>query len=190
MIPKNIFTIWISEKGLPEKYKKDCATHKLEGYNHHYITLSDCENIKSKYLKECLKYKKWVKATDYVRMHYLYNKGGIYLDCDMQVLKPFDDLLSNSMFIGREDPRIIANSIIGSESNHLLIKKYLQLVENNFKGSGEMIFEPAERLLTDLILGKYGRFGDTTTYSSDYFFPLKKSNKNSYTFHKFTRSWK
>ncbi|MBM3206346.1 MAG: hypothetical protein FJZ43_01870 [Candidatus Staskawiczbacteria bacterium] len=190
MIPKNIFTIWISEKDLPEKYKKWCKTHEIAAYNHYYITLKDCIKINSNYLRECLKSKHWVKATDYVRMHYLYNKGGIYLDCDMKVLKPFDDLLSNSLFLGREDANIIANSIIGAESKHPLIKKYLELVENNFKGSGDMIFEPAERLLTDLILEKYGKFGKTTTYSSDYFFPTEDNNKNSYTFHNFIRSWK
>ena len=114
----------------------------------------------------------------------------------MEVIKPFSDLLNNNMFVGREDEHIISNSIIGAEKGHRLLKKYLDLVEINFRGGGDMIFEPAERLFTDLILGKYGKLGGVTTYSAEYFFPKDEKTqkeeitKNTYTYHHFQRSWK
>ena len=197
MIQKNIFTIWISEKDLPEKYKESCATHKLDGYKHRYITLEDAKEVAktSKYLQEVLEAKKYIKASDYLRMYYLYNEGGIYLDCDMAILKPFDDLLNNKMFHGREDYTILGNSVVGAEKGHPLIKKYLEIIESNFRGSGELIFEPAERLFADLVMGYYGKFGGVTTYSAEYFFPFNDKGEgeiteNSYTNHGFTRSWK
>ncbi len=197
MIPKKIFTIWISDKPLPEKYHKACKTHAIKGYTEKYITLKDCRALAKRfsYVREAIAAKKYIKVTDFARMYYLYKEGGIYLDCDMEVLKPFDALLRSDMFVGRENKNTIANSIIGAKKGHSLLKKYLQLVEENFKGGGEMIFEPAERLFTDLIMGQYGKFGKIAIHPSEYFFPLNergrgKVTKNSYTYHYFSRSWK
>ncbi len=195
MIPKNIFTIWISEKELPKQMAKWCKTHVVEGYEHKMITLDNCFKD-SKYLKEAVTAKKWVKVTDYLRIYYLYKQGGIYLDCDMEILRPLDGLLNNDMFVCREDSSVIANSVIGAKKGHPLLKIYLDTVENNFRGDGNFIFESAERLFTDLILGMYGKLGGVTTYSAEYFFPLDEKTdreeitKNTYAYHHFSRSWK
>ena len=197
MIPKTIFTIWIAEIPLPDKYKEACKSHDLEGYEHKIITLQDALALstKHKYLHEAISAKKWIKVSDYLRMYYLVNEGGIYLDCDMEVIKPFDDMLDNKMFVGRENDHIIGNSAIGAERGHPLLKKYLDMVENNFRGDGSFIFEPAERLFGDLVNGHYGKTGPVTTYSEEYFFPFNEKGEgevteNSHTIHGFTRSWK
>ncbi len=196
MIPKRIFTIWISEKEMPELMQKCVKSHDLKGYEHRMITLDDCRYTANRYLQECIKEKKWIKVTDFLRMFLLFYEGGIYLDCDMEILKPFDDLLKNNMFVGREDPNVIANSIIGAEVHHPLLGEYLRMVEDNFRGDGEFIFEPAERLFSDLIIGRYGNFPGITTYSSDYFFPKnektgeEKITDNTHIYHHFARSWK
>lgn len=197
MIPKRIFTVWIAEIPLPDKYKKACESHGTIGYEHKFITLDDALKLSTKhrYLHEAIEAKKWIKVSDYMRMYYLVNEGGIYLDCDMEVIKPFDDLLDNKMFVGRENDHIIGNSAIGAEKGHPLLIKYLDLVENNFRGNGEFIFEPAERLFGDLVNGHYGKVGPVTTYSEEYFFPFNEKGEgeiteNSHTIHGFTRSWK
>ena len=196
-IPKRIFTIWIGEIPIPEKYKKACDSHNLKGYEHQFITIQDALKFSTKhsYLHEAMVAKKWIKVSDYLRMWYLCNMGGIYLDCDMEVIKPFDDLLNNKMFVGRESEFIIGNSVIGAERGHSLIQKYLDLVQNNFKGDGDFIFEPAERLFGDLVIGHYGKSGPVTTYSEEFFFPFdEKGNgevtENTYTIHGFSRSWR
>jgi hypothetical protein len=200
MIQKKIFTIWIGEIPMPEAWNEFVETHDIAEYEHKIILLEDAKRIaqehKIKYLQEAIDAKKFIKVTDYLRVWLLWSEGGIYLDCDMQVLKPFDDLLNTGIFVGRENNRVIANSIIGAEKGHPLLKKYLDIVESNFKGSGDMVFEPAERLFTDLVLGTYGNFEDIITYSSDYFFPMneitkeEKITKNTHTYHHFARSWK
>ena len=143
------------------------------------------------YVEEAIEAKKWIKVTDYLRMYYLYSEGGIYLDCDIKILKPFDELLNSQMFVCRETDTVIANSVIGAEKGHPLLESYLEKV-NNFNGGGDMVFEPAERLFTDLVLGRYGEFSGIVCYSRDYFFPEteKAATKNTFTFHNFTRSWR
>lgn len=41
---------------------------------------------------------KWAFITDYVRLYALYNYGGVYLDSDVEVLKPIDEFLDNEAF--------------------------------------------------------------------------------------------
>jgi hypothetical protein len=197
MIPKRIFTIWIAEIPLPEKYEKSCNSHNQSGYEHRFITLQDALQFSTKhvYLHEAIQAKKWIKVSDYLRMWYLCNEGGIYLDCDMEVIKPFDDLLDNKMFVGRETDILIGNSAVGAEKGHKLLQTYLDMVENNFRGDGNLIMEPAERLFGDLVNGHYGKLGPVTTYSAEYFFPFDENGKgevteNSHTIHGFTRSWR
>jgi hypothetical protein len=200
MIPKRIFTIWIGEIPMPKEYEKWCNTHIMNGWERVVLLLDDAKHIAETnniaYLKEAIEAKKWVKVSDYMRIWNLFAHGGIYLDCDMEVLKPLDDLLDTGLFVGRENDHVVANSIIGAEQFHPLLKKYLEIVNGNFKGGGDLIFEPAERLFTDLCLGLYGNFEDMITYSSDYFFPMneitkeEKITKNTHVYHHFMRSWK
>lgn len=200
MIPKRIFTIWIGDIPMPEAWDEFVETHKISGYEHRTILLDDAKRIakdnKLMYLQEAIEAKKYIKVTDFIRMWVLHYEGGIYLDCDMEVLKPFDDMLNTGMFVGRENDHVIATSIIGAKARHPLLREYITKVENNFKGNGDMIFEPAERLFTDLVTGTYGNFDDIVTYSSDYFFPMdeitkeEKITKNTRVYHHFARSWK
>lgn len=200
MIPKKIWTIWINDKPMPEQYVLWVKTHKIKGYEHNLVLLNDVlkiqKTINSQYLNEAIASKKWIKVSDFSRIWYLFNYGGIYLDCDMEAIKPFDDLLNAGMFAGRENDKIIANSIIGAETGHSLLAKYMQLVNENFRGNGNFIFEPAERLFTDLVSGIYGNFENVVIYPSNYFFPVDKTShkekvaKNTYVYHHFARSWK
>ena len=47
--------------------------------------------------------KKYAFAADYIRLYALYNYGGIYLDMDVEVLKPYGDLLKLRTMLGYEN---------------------------------------------------------------------------------------
>jgi len=50
---------------------------------------------KNSFLRECYKRNLWAYIADYVRIHYLYEHGGIYLDTDMEIVKDFSPLFEN-----------------------------------------------------------------------------------------------
>jgi mannosyltransferase OCH1-like enzyme len=54
------------------------------------------------FVREAMSVKQYAAASDYVRLYALYTEGGIYLDSDVMVYKPFDDLLDNRYFCGTE----------------------------------------------------------------------------------------
>jgi len=51
--------------------------------------------------------KKWAFVTDYIRLKIIYENGGIYLDTDVELLKPLDDLFVYNAYFGFEDKKHI-----------------------------------------------------------------------------------
>jgi mannosyltransferase OCH1-like enzyme len=66
--------------------------------------------------------KKFAFVADYVRLIALKQKGGIYLDTDMLLLKPLDDLLHTSLLLGKESKEFISCGMIGSIPDHPFIE--------------------------------------------------------------------
>jgi hypothetical protein len=59
------------------------------------------------YTKEAYEAKKYAFVSDYVRLWALCKEGGLYLDTDVEVFKPFDDLLCHRAFAGFEGSKYI-----------------------------------------------------------------------------------
>ncbi len=55
------------------------------------------------YVREAYAARKYAFVSDYVRLWALDLYGGVYFDTDVEVLKPFDSLLSDTAFIGFEE---------------------------------------------------------------------------------------
>lgn len=191
-IPKRIFTIWLSEDGsMPELVKKCVASQKIDGYEHHLITLENC--YKNEYIKNAISAKKWVKAVDYLRAWYVHEYGGIYLDADVEVLKPFDGLLSNGLFASHENNGFISNAVFGAVAGHPALAEYLNAVHNRFTGDDDKIFESGMGLFTDILYPHNGK--GVTIYPPEYFIPYDHQQNttnitdNTRTYHHFMKSW-
>ena len=68
----------------------------------------------SPYAQAALKARKYAFVADYIRCAALYTHGGVYLDTDVEVLRPFDPLLGQQMFLGYEAPGLVGTAIIGA----------------------------------------------------------------------------
>lgn len=131
MISKKIHYIWLG------KNKKDRASqicinswnsilknYEIIEWNEDNLPLDDIAK-RNRFFNFCRKYKLWAFMSDYLRLWILYNEGGIYMDTDVQVFKPFDELLENNMFLGYELNGYIGTGIIGAEKGNLLVKELL-----------------------------------------------------------------
>ena len=63
------------------------------------------------YVKEAYEAKKWAFVTDYARLWIIYHYGGIYLDTDVEIIKPLDSLLENEAYFGLEDNNFINTGV-------------------------------------------------------------------------------
>jgi mannosyltransferase OCH1-like enzyme len=130
-IPKRIITIWLSEKPTPELVEKCIKSQSIAGYEHTIITLDNVYRG-SEYVNKCLDKKDWVRAVDYLRLHYLNELGGIYLDADCGVTDNFDHFLNSRMFVFKEESGYLNNGYIGSEANHPFLKFVMNTMERDF----------------------------------------------------------
>ena len=61
-----------------------------------------------------------VIKSDVVRYEVLRLYGGVYVDTDVECLRPFDDLLEDAFFCGRESQDVLCPSVLGCVPGHPL----------------------------------------------------------------------
>lgn len=132
MIPKMIHFCWLSGDDYPKIIKKciESWQNKLPDYD---IVLWDTKRFdinSTTWTKQAFEAKKYAFAADYIRLHAIYNYGGIYFDSDVEVLKNLDDFLNLPYFIGVQFDNDIEAAIIGAQKGTDWIKNCLNYYDN------------------------------------------------------------
>lgn len=106
MIPKVIHYCWFGGNPIPkmlrkcmQSWKKYCTDYDIIEWNESNFNI----NGMPRYVQEAYAAKKWAFVTDYARLWIIYHYGGIYLDTDVELIKPLDSLLANNGFFGFEN---------------------------------------------------------------------------------------
>ena len=131
MIPKTIHLCWLSGDPYPssiqqclESWRKHLPTYEIVLWDTHKF---DVDSIL--WTSQAFKKRKYAFAADYIRLYALYHQGGIYMDSDVLVYKPFDDLLHLPYFIGEDYTGCFEPAIIGTEKGNPWIKEVLDYYE-------------------------------------------------------------
>lgn len=131
MIPKVIHYCWFGgnpKNKLIEKciasWEKYCPDYKIiEWTEYNYKT----DNV---YFNQALEAKKWPFAADYARLDIIYQNGGVYLDTDVELVKPLDNLMTNSCYVGTElavgGAKINTGLGFGAEPRNKMVKAMLE----------------------------------------------------------------
>ena len=105
MISKKIHYIWLGENKKDRvsqicinSWKNVLKDYKIIEWNEDNLPLDKIAKANS-FFACCMKYKLWAFMSDYLRLWILYQEGGVYMDTDVQAIKPFDDLLKNKTFL-------------------------------------------------------------------------------------------
>jgi mannosyltransferase OCH1-like enzyme len=115
-----------------------------------------------------------VVKSDVVRYELLRIHGGIYVDTDVECLRPFDDLLGDDCFCGRESEETLCPSVLGSTPGHPLMALLVReaLVRIRRVGPAHANAKPNEVsgpvLLTQLARNRT----DLRIYPERYFYPI------------------
>ena len=193
-IPKTIHHVWFGHNKKPDIVEyclKSCEFLKEFGYQFKLWDESNFPLEKYPFAEQAYKHKKWAFVSDVARLHATYYDGGIYLDTDMEVLKPFDDLLSQDAFCCQESPTLISVGTLGAKKYNPVIKSFLDFYETtNYSNLGyyrtantRILYKIYHKLIIKHNLEQYIKI-----YPKDYFLG-EKNNSDSYTVHHGTGLW-
>ena len=121
MIPKIIHYCWFGRGEMPSLAKKCIASWKkyLPEYKVKQWNEDNFDLNLYPYVAEAYAQRKFAFVTDVVRLYALYTEGGIYMDTDVEVLKPLDEFLRHPAFSGFEDEKNVPTGIMGAEKGSL-----------------------------------------------------------------------
>lgn len=126
MIPKIIHYCWLSDDEKPDIIKKCMKSWdilKEHGFSFMLWDKSRFDVNSTVYTMSCWRNRLYAFICDYVRLKALYEYGGIYMDCDVEVIKPFDDfILNNEYFITNGKFDGINATTMACEKNNGLFK--------------------------------------------------------------------
>ena len=140
--------------------------------------------------------KNYARKSDLVRLMALYQYGGVYLDTDVECIKPIDNLIDKYKFVvateagtpGKFNPskEHINNAVIASTKWNPIMTKMLTQVKNNYKNlniKGKTPLQYVANLAGPPMFNKMSRTikNDRTAkiYEYEYFYPLHYQDKKS-----------
>lgn len=205
MIPKVIHYCWFSgdKKG---RFIRNCIKSWQKVMPDYTIKCWDSNSFdfdSVPFVQQAYREKKWAFVADYVRLYALYTEGGIYLDSDVKVFRPFDPFLNNQFFIGTEplpeNHFELESAIMGSVAGHPYVKECLEYYEKiNFRRTDGRITATCPIIMSQ-ILDQYGyQRIDQEQYLSEgiHIYPRKYFGHlfgtkpgNLYAIHYFNGSW-
>jgi mannosyltransferase OCH1-like enzyme len=71
------------------------------------------------------------QLADLIRAEDLWHRGGIYIDSDVEMLRPFDPLCGAEGFAAWEDHLYIPNAVMGCRPGHPAMRKVVELAVAN-----------------------------------------------------------
>ncbi|MBQ8958957.1 MAG: glycosyl transferase [Bacteroidales bacterium] len=207
MIPKTIHYCWFGRGEMPEMVQKCVASwHRFMPDWEYRLWNEDNFDVNSvPYTKEAYEAKKYAFVSDYVRLWALYNEGGLYIDVDFEVYKPFDDLLCWDAFAGFEGSKHspLMTAVIASRNHGAWVKEQLDAYSGRHfvKDDGSFDVTTNVQFITAIMQGngfvadgKEQDYLDLHVFPVDYFCPRQTTGEyirteNTYCEHLGLGSW-
>lgn len=173
MIPKTIHYCWFGRGEKPDKVKNFIETwhaslpdYEIKEWNEDNFDVNICAFSKEAYIM-----KDYAFVSDVCRLKVLFEHGGIYLDTDVEVIKPFDPFLHHSSFCGYEARQYVGTGIIGAEKGCGWIGMFLDFyMKRHFINiTGHPVRTSNAKLLALKIMPAVPENVRPTMYPIDYF---------------------
>ena len=185
-----------------ESWKKFFPEYEIIEWNESNFDVNTC-----RYSKEAYEAKKWAFVSDFARFKILLENGGIYFDTDVEVIRDFNNLVSDGTFMGCEKMSVNPGLGVGFEDNDETRCFFKEIIEfyNNIAfimEDGSYNQKTIVEYTTEL-LKKYGFVGNgkkqkvcgITIYPSEYMCPFDPETRimnitnNTVSIHRYDASW-
>lgn len=127
-IPKIIHYCWFGGKPKPElaqrcisSWEKFCPDYEIIQWSEENFDLSTAPV----YVRQAYEAGRWAFVTDYVRLKAMLDMGGIYMDTDVELIRPLDPFLHHRGFAGFESLKGVQTGLLACEKNFSLFREFL-----------------------------------------------------------------
>lgn len=206
-IPKILHYCWFGGKTKPplaekciRSWKKFCPDFEIREWNESNF---DLEQVPA-YVRQAYEAGRWAFVTDYVRLRALTEVGGVYLDTDVEIVRPLDPFLKHEAFAGFEHLERVQTGVLACRKGFPLFQEFLAYYDTAVfrRPDGSMDTTTNVEILTGICRKKGLVFNDAfqvvdglAVYPREVFCPvdydtmkLKKTRK-TVTIHWFSGSW-
>ena len=207
-IPKKIHYCWFGGNSLPPKaikcinsWKKFFPDYEIIEWNEQNFDVNKYEYTKNAYAA-----KKYAFVSDMARLFVLSQYGGIYFDTDVEVIRPFEDILEIGGYLGIEvhkkqfyvNPGLGFACVEGSPVIGGIFDVYKNQIFDETKLKDCNIVTITTAFLLEKGLKKVNeiqKIDDITVYPQDFFNPRDMSTgklnltSNTRSIHHFSASW-
>ncbi len=206
-IPKIIHYCWFGGKPkseLAEKcirsWKKFCPDWEIREWNEANFDISTAPL----YVRQAYEAGRWAFVTDYVRLVGLTAMGGVYMDTDVEIIKPLDKYLHHRGFAGFEAIDRVQTGLLACEKGMPLFREFLEYYHTArfIKEDGTQDITTNVEVLTRLcqnhglrLDGSYQEIGGFAVYPKEVFCPVEyetmklKKTRKTVVIHWFSGSW-
>lgn len=206
-IPKILHYCWFGGKPKPplaekciRSWKKFCPDFEIREWNESNF---DLEQVPA-YVRQAYEAGRWAFVSDYVRLRALTEVGGVYLDTDVEIVRPLDPFLKHEAFAGFEHLERVQTGVLACRKGFPLFQEFLAYYDTAVfrRPDGSMDTTTNVEILTGICRKKGLVFNDAfqvvdglAVYPREVFCPvdydtmkLKKTRK-TITIHWFSGSW-
>lgn len=214
MIPKVIHYCWFGRGQMPklalkciESWKKYCPDYEIKEWNEDNFDVNAIP-----YTREAYEARKFAFVSDYARFWILYHHGGLYFDTDVEVVRPFDDIVAHGPFMGCEQdassgakqPSVAPGLGLGANPGLGLYKEILDLYGGlHFcQADGTLNLKTVVQYTTELLCqhglqnkAEMQEVAGVWVYPKEYFNPTDMGDlkvcitSNTYSIHHYAGSW-
>lgn len=210
-IPKIIHYCWFGRGELPKLALKCIESWKTNLPDYQIVRWDeDSFDIESNlFVRQAYEARKFAFVSDYVRLYALYTQGGVYMDTDVQVLKPLDRFLHHEAFSGFETPKRIPTAVLGAQAGSGIIRDFMSYYDDRpfIKPDGNMDITTNVTIITEYCStrgfvpnNRYQIFDGFALYPQNVFCPLnwtpdhsgivdRPIPEESHAVHHFAGSW-
>lgn len=207
MIPKKIHYCWFGKGEKPKlakkcivSWKKYCPDYEMIEWNEDNFDVASAPL----YVRQAYEARKWAFVTDYVRLWAMTKYGGIYMDTDVEVVRPLDFILEHDAVSGFESDTQILTGLMACRKGFPLFEEFLRYYDNAtfINEDGTLNMTTNVVIMTNICFkhgfvpnGKYQEIDGFAIYPRDVFCPLEDAtgimydSLNTATIHWFSKTW-
>jgi hypothetical protein len=189
-IPRIIHSIWIGDRPLSDEHARLGETWRElhPEWEYRLWTEQDVPAVVAADAARNL-----AERADVLRYEILRRHGGVYVDVDVECLRPLDDLLNDvQAFAAYEVPGRLCNAVMGGVAHHPALNRVCDLVARTV-GRGHY----PEATATVMLTRAFEPMPDVTLFSAERFYPYlwdqspadAEITEATYAMHHWAKSW-